>query len=137
MSRLSETPGVRFVCLQMGGRREFLEKFGDAALDLGHEVDADTPPFVETAALMEALDLVISSDTSVPHLAGALGRPTWLLLPYPAEWRWLEDRGDSPWYPTMRLFRQGNGEAWEPVTMRMGEDLAATANKLDSPVEKG
>ncbi len=137
LAALCHVPGVRFVCLQMGGRAEFLEAFGQAALDLGHEVDALTPPFVETAALMEALDLVISSDTSVPHLAGALGRPTWLLLPYPAEWRWLEVRRDSPWYPSMRLFRQGQGEEWEAVGKRLAEELAEMANKLDSPVEKG
>ena len=62
--------------------------------------------FAETAALVSCLDLVIAADTSVAHLAGALGRPTWLLLPYTPDYRWLLDRDDSPWYPTVRLFRQ-------------------------------
>ena len=62
--------------------------------------------FAETAAAVRRLDLVISVDTAVAHLAGALGRPTWLLLRQPPEWRWLLEREDSPWYPTARLFRQ-------------------------------
>jgi hypothetical protein len=62
--------------------------------------------FGETAALVSCLDLVITADTSVAHLAGALGRPTWILLPYTPDYRWLLDRDDSPWYPTVRLFRQ-------------------------------
>ena len=62
--------------------------------------------FAETSALLSCLDLVISVDTSVAHLAGALGRPVWTLLPYTPDYRWLLDRDDSPWYPTMRLFRQ-------------------------------
>ena len=62
--------------------------------------------FAETAALIDGLDLVISIDTAVAHLAGAMGKPTWIMLPYRAEWRWLRDRNDSPWYPAARLFRQ-------------------------------
>ena len=75
-------------------------------IDLGDDVDTIHGPFMDTAAIMMNLDLVISSDTSVPHLAGALGVPVWLALPFVPDWRWLLDRGDSPWYPTMRLFRQ-------------------------------
>ncbi|TAN56873.1 MAG: glycosyltransferase family 41 protein [Rhodospirillales bacterium] len=111
---------VRAVCLQAGGRQEFLQAFGPQAMDLGHEVDSQTAPFAETAALMAGLDLVITSDTSVPHLAGALGAATWLLLPQPAEWRWLEERADSPWYPTLRLFRQPVRDDWGSV----GRDLS-------------
>jgi tetratricopeptide (TPR) repeat protein len=122
---LAGVQGVRFVSLQMDGRRELRDRFGaEAVLDLGHEIDAETAPFEETAALMAALDLVIASDTSVPHLAGALGRPTWLILPHPAEWRWLEARDDSPWYPSMRLFRQRPGESWEPVARRLQDALS-------------
>jgi ADP-heptose:LPS heptosyltransferase len=61
------------------------------------------------------MDLVISVDTAVAHLAGALARPVWLLLPYAADWRWLQDRNDSPWYPTARLFRQEAAGDWAPV----------------------
>ena len=67
---------------------------------------ADLTDFAETAALVSCLDLVITVDTSVAHLAGASGRPTWILLPYTPDWRWLLDRDDSPWYPGARLFRQ-------------------------------
>jgi ADP-heptose:LPS heptosyltransferase len=85
---------------------------------------ADLHDFAHTAALVANLDLVISVDTAVAHLAGALGRPIWLLLPASAEWRWLIDRTDSPWYPTMRLFRQKTSGDWagvmEDVTREMG-----------------
>jgi ADP-heptose:LPS heptosyltransferase len=70
------------------------------------------------------LDLVISIDTSVAHLAGALGRPTWILLPYNADWRWLGQREDSPWYPTARLFRQQRPGDWAGVIGALGAALA-------------
>ncbi|MED5518248.1 MAG: glycosyltransferase, partial [Pseudomonadota bacterium] len=81
--------------------------------------------FAETAALTAAMDLVISIDTSTAHLAGALGKPVWLLLHTPADWRWLEDRDDSPWYAHMRLYRQTRRGDWAPVLTRVAEDLAA------------
>jgi ADP-heptose:LPS heptosyltransferase len=71
--------------------------------------------FADTAALISCLDLVISVDTSVAHLAGALGRPVWILLPFVPDWRWLLDRDDSPWYPTARLFRQTNTCDWHSM----------------------
>ena len=80
--------------------------------------------FAETAALLSCLDLVITVDTSVAHLAGALGRPTWVLLPFVPDYRWLLDRDDSPWYPTLRLFRQGELGNWNPVLDRVQEELA-------------
>ncbi|CAA6603249.1 hypothetical protein MTBLM1_10269 [Rhodospirillaceae bacterium LM-1] len=110
---------ARIVCLQANGRSEFLAALGDQALDLDHEVDADTPPFAETAALLAGLDLVIASDTSVPHLAGAMGVPVWMALPHASEWRWLEERTDSPWYPSLRLFRQDAPDDWTAVRHRM------------------
>jgi ADP-heptose:LPS heptosyltransferase len=73
---------------------------------------------------VENLDLVISADTSVAHLAGALGRPTWILLPYAAEWRWLVGREDSPWYPAARLFRQPAIGDWPSVFARLRTELA-------------
>src|SRR5262249_6853700 len=75
--------------------------------------------FVDTAAVMANLDLVITVDTAAAHLAGALGRPVWILLPLVPDWRWLLNRDDSPWYPTARLFRQGGGETWERMIGRM------------------
>lgn len=71
--------------------------------------------FFDTAALITLLDLVITIDTSVAHLAGALGKPAWILLHYNADWRWLLDRDDSPWYPTARLFRQHIPGDWDSV----------------------
>lgn len=80
--------------------------------------------FADTAALMEQLDLVISIDTSVAHLAGALDKPTWVLLPFDNEWRWLLRRADSPWYPSMRLFRQPAHAQWGAVLERVRQVLA-------------
>lgn len=77
----------------------------------------------DTAALLECLDLVISVDTSVAHLAGALGKPTWVLLPYYPDWRWLLDREDSPWYPGTRLFRQPRPGDWDSVIARVATEL--------------
>ena len=69
------------------------------------------------------MDVVISVDTSVAHLAAALGRPTWLLLPYSPDWRWLLERDDSPWYASMRLYRQSSDRQYAPVLKRVGQDL--------------
>ncbi len=80
--------------------------------------------FADTAALIANLDLVISSDTAVAHLAGAMGKPVWVLLPVAPDWRWMLHRSDSPWYPTMRLFRQEKPGTWEPVVRRIAETLA-------------
>lgn len=80
--------------------------------------------FADTAALVEALDVVVTVDTSVAHLAGALGRPAWLLLPYAPDWRWLTDREDSPWYPTARLFRQPAPGQWDAVVEDVRRALA-------------
>jgi ADP-heptose:LPS heptosyltransferase len=82
---------------------------------------------MDTAAVMKNLDLVITSDTAIPHLAGALGVPVWLALPYVPEWRWLLDRADSPWYPTMCLFRQKSPGDW---TSPMNEIRAALFAKI-------
>jgi hypothetical protein len=79
--------------------------------------------FADTAALVASLDLVISVDTSVAHLAGALGKPVWVMLPYAPDWRWLLDRDDSPWYPTMRLFRQTAAGDWKGVVARIADAL--------------
>jgi hypothetical protein len=81
------------------------------------------PDFAATAACLAELDLLISVDTSVAHLAGALGRPVWTLLPTCNDWRWLRHREDTPWYPTMRLFRQEKLRVWEPVAERVATEL--------------
>jgi ADP-heptose:LPS heptosyltransferase len=80
--------------------------------------------FIDTAAVMDNLDLIISCDTSIAHLAGALARPVWVALKYLADWRWLLDRSDSPWYPTMRLFRQSAPGDWRPVFREITAELS-------------
>ena len=97
-----------------------------ALLDQAGIIDltADLTDFAETAALVSCLDVVISVDTSVAHLAGALGRATWTLLPYSPDFRWLLDGDDSPWYPTMRLFRQSESRDWDELVDRVRAELA-------------
>ena len=85
--------------------------------------------FADTAALMIHLDLVISVDTSVAHLAGALGLPTWVLLPFAPDWRWMLERNDSPWYPGMKLFRQQRRGEWLPVLEKVREALVSLAER--------
>jgi ADP-heptose:LPS heptosyltransferase len=84
---------------------------------------AEIQDFSDTAALCDLVDLVISVDTSVAHLAGALGKPTWVLLPYAPDWRWMLDRDDSPWYPSVKLYRQDRDRSWTPVLERVASGL--------------
>ena len=79
--------------------------------------------FTDTAALCDLMDLVISVDTSVAHLAGAIGKRTWVLLPYVPDWRWMLDRDDSPWYTSLKLYRQNADKDWLPVLNKVSKDL--------------
>lgn len=125
LSPLSQVPGVSFISLQKGtGEAEALVVPPPFSLTpLGGELQ----DFANTAAVVVCLDLVISVDTAVAHLAGALGKACWVLLPdYKTDWRWLAGREDSPWYPEgIRLFRQASGEPWGAVIERLTEALAA------------
>jgi ADP-heptose:LPS heptosyltransferase len=85
--------------------------------------------FMDTAGLVANMDLVISVDTSVAHLAGALGKPLWVLLPFSPDWRWLLEREDSPWYSSARLFRQPKLGDWESVITRVSQELKAWAKQ--------
>jgi len=87
------------------------------------DVTADLTDFVETAALISCLDLVVTVDTSVAHLAAAQGCPTWILLPFTPDYRWLLGRDDSPWYPSVRLFRQDQGRDYAEVLARVRSEL--------------
>jgi Flp pilus assembly protein TadD len=87
--------------------------------------------FADTAALVANLDLIISVDTSVAHLAGAMRKPVWLLLPFIPDWRWMLDRQDSPWYPTMRLFRQETRGSWSAVVSRIAKELSGLTQNLE------
>lgn len=91
------------------------------------DLSRDVHDFDDTAAIISNLDLIITVDTAVAHLAGALGRPVWTLVHFPPDWRWMMDREDSPWYPTMRLFRRGKEEAWVTVIQRVSEALVQWA----------
>lgn len=116
MQRLLAVPGVSFISLQVGARA------GDLSLPSPTLVD-----FAATASLVAALDLVISVDTAVAHVAGALGKPAWVLLPYAPDWRWLLGRSDSPWYSSLRLFRQRVPGDWDAVTEEVAVELARLA----------
>ena len=100
----------------------------DAAVLAGRrdviQIADELADFSDTAAIMAQLDLIISVDTSTVHLAGALGRPVWILLPYLPDWRWLLDRDTSPWYPTARLFRQDETRRWDSVIPRVQAALS-------------
>ncbi len=119
---LAELPGVRLISLQVGDGRDQVQEIDGRfpVIDLPRRRGRD---FSETAAIMCSLDLVISPDSAVAHLAGGLGIPVWVALPYSCDWRWLSGRDDSPWYPTMRLFRQSKPAEWGPVFQRMGDAL--------------
>jgi len=119
---LSKIPGVRLISLQ---RHDQAGEVNDFPVEqFGPEFDGGADAFIDSAALMQSLDLVITSDTGTAHLAGALGRPVWVALKYVPDWRWLLDRSDTPWYPTMRLFRQPAAEDWDGLFGQMQTELA-------------
>jgi tetratricopeptide (TPR) repeat protein len=122
---LAGIEGVRLISLQKGQGREQIQGLPDSlqVLDFGQWLDERGEPFVDTAAVMCGLELVIAADTSIGHLAGALGVPVWLALSSAADWRWLRDRDDTPWYPTMRLFRQRAPGDWNELFGRMADEL--------------
>jgi hypothetical protein len=120
---LATIPGVRLISLQKGEGEEQIAGAGFAVETL-EGLDAGPDAFVDTAAAMMSLDLIVSSDTSIPHLAGALGRPVWVALRLVPDWRWMIERADNPWYPTMRLFRQTTDGDWAPVFAAMAGALA-------------
>jgi tetratricopeptide (TPR) repeat protein len=120
---LARLPGVRLVSLQVGAGVEQLATIGERwpICDLGSCFDPSS--FADAAAVLSGLDLLVSVDTALVHLAGALGRPVWLALPFAPDWRWLLEREDSPWYPGLRLFRQQRPGQWAEVFERMAAAL--------------
>ena len=123
-ARLMRVPRASFVNLQKGAAPEQLRQLGPGIADWMDECE----DFLDTAALVTNLDLVISVDTAVAHLAGALGKPVWLLNRFESEWRWLLDRDDSPWYPTMRIHRQARRDDWDGVMERVASALEMWAS---------
>ncbi len=128
---LFELPDVAWINLQIGAGREELQTVKTPILDWGDE----QTDYAETAALMAELDLVITVDTSIAHAAGAMGCPVWVMLQYIADFRWLLDRSDSPWYPTARLFRQPKPGDWAGVVTALQGPLADFAAER-SPQQK-
>jgi tetratricopeptide (TPR) repeat protein len=124
---LVEIPGTTFVCLQRGFGEEQLKGCGlPLKIPSGHAGE-----WSDTAGIIAGLDLVISPESAIAHLAGAMGVPVWIPLPFRACWRWLQEREDSPWYPTMRLFRQDRIGEWGPAFERMARALAEAVSKHD------
>jgi hypothetical protein len=128
---LAEVPGVRLFSLQRGFGSEQLadnaHRFQPVVF--GESIDTEAGPFMDTAAIMCNLDLVITSDTAAAHLAGALGVPVWLAVSAAPEWRWMTGRADSPWYPSMRLFRQPRLGDWASVFAEMSRALDELTKK--------
>jgi Flp pilus assembly protein TadD len=125
---LAQVPGVRLFSLQTIGQRGFAANAHAMAMEMGMiNWTAELRDFADTAALLANLDLLICVDTAVAHLAGGLGKPVWVLLPTASDWRWLTDRTDSPWYPTMRLFRQEVAGDWGVPIARITELLRSAA----------
>jgi tetratricopeptide (TPR) repeat protein len=126
LAPLSAIPGVRLISLQRGfGEEQLWVSPPPFAIErLSADYDAGGPAFLDAAAVIINLDLVVTCDTSIAHLAGALGTPVWTVLKQDAEWRWLRGRETSPWYPTMRLFRQPTAGQWRPVFDAITANLA-------------
>ncbi|HTU17699.1 MAG TPA: hypothetical protein VMG10_06505, partial [Gemmataceae bacterium] len=122
---LARVPNVTLISLQKGPGREQLDAVRKRfdVWDLGDELDESGGAFVDTAAVMASLDLVVTVDTAAAHLGGALGVPVWLALSRIADWRWLRERDDTPWYPSMRLFWQKQLGDWPTVFESMAEAL--------------
>ena len=122
IARITNAGNVNVFSLQCGAEMRGVP-FGCRRGRLIH-LENEPPKLLGTAALILNLDLVISVDTMVAHLAGALGKPVWTLLPFAADWRWMLDRNDSPWYPTMRLYRQTQRGDWRAVITRVADELS-------------
>jgi hypothetical protein len=126
---LIQIPGVSLYSLQVGRDGEAKAVLGDAITDLAPELK----DFAETAAIIRNLDLAVSVDTAVAHLAGALGHPVWVPLAFMPDWRWLLDRDDCPWYPSMRLFRQKTAGDWTSVVKRLSAAIIKEAADKPAP----
>jgi hypothetical protein len=131
-SPLFDVDGVAFFSLQKGPDADQIATLGRPIFGW---VD-DCKDILDTAGLMQNLDLVVTVCTSVAHLAGALGRPVWLLNRFQSEWRWMLEREDSPWYPTMRIFRQETAGDWDRVIARVPSALKnAVASRLEDAAQ--
>jgi ADP-heptose:LPS heptosyltransferase len=128
---LARVAGVQLISLQREHGLDQLQHLPEGMMvhTLGADFDAGPDAFVDTAAVMMSLDLIITVDTAVGHLAGALGRPVWLVLKTVPYWLWMLERRDTPWYPHTDLYRQSKNGDWSPVFARMTADLE---NRLEA-----
>jgi len=126
---LASLPGVRLLSLQKGAESQQIATAGFPILDLSDHLDEAAGPFMDTAAVIRNLDLVVAANTAIAHLAAALGAPVWVPLSSAPDWRWLRDREDSPWYPTMRLFHQTTPGRWDDVFERIANAVQARRSK--------
>jgi len=135
MARIFEAPGTAFFSLQAGAERSELALWRDRIVD----AHTDERCVVPAAATLKKLDLIVTADTMMAHLAGAMGRPVWTLLPFHCDWRWMKRGEDSPWYPTMRLFRQPRAGDWESVVDRLQAAIEETikGRRLVPPGDPG
>jgi tetratricopeptide (TPR) repeat protein len=129
LAPLATLEGVQLISLQKGAGLKQLRSLSAKMniLDLGDDLDERTGAFMDSAAVMKSLDLVIAVDTSLAHLAGGLGVPVWVPLQLSPDWRWLTGRATTPWYPSMRLFRQRVFNVWPPVVAEMATELRSLA----------
>jgi tetratricopeptide (TPR) repeat protein len=123
LAPLAELAHARFFSLQKEDVASSFPEALDARLTRFDAFDAGPDAFLDTAAIMANLDLIVTCDTSIAHLAGALGRPVWVALKHVSEWRWMNDRPDSPWYPTMRLFRRSRDGDWTALLKAMVPEI--------------
>ncbi len=121
---LARLPGVRLISLQKGYGSEQIKQVDFPVIDLAHRLDEATGPFVDTAAVIANLDLVVAANTAIAHLAGAMNVPVFLAINFSPDWRWLRDRDDSLWYPSARLFRQQTFGQWPDVFERIAQAVA-------------
>jgi ADP-heptose:LPS heptosyltransferase len=130
---LLRSPGITWVALQKGpAAEELLALPEDALLSDGSSRDRD---LAETAALIATLDLVITTDTCIAHLAGAMAKPVWILLPHLSDWRWMQQTEATPWYPTARLFRQSIPGDWAGLVERVIEELRELSAARSKPAQ--
>jgi hypothetical protein len=126
LAPLAAIPGVQLISLQKGFGAEQIAGASFPVHQLDDSLDADGA-FLDTAAVLKELDLVIAADTAVTHLAGGMNIPVWIPLSAHGDWRWMLERRDSPWYPSARLFRQQQLDVWDEVVTQLSAELAERA----------
>ena len=126
---LMNIPGIAWFSLQKDSREEEIKKLSDY-YTCWKDMNAFINDFADTASVINQLDLIVTVDTAVAHLAGAMGKPVWVLLPFAPDWRWMRERADSPWYPTARIFRQTSPGIWDNIIERIASELRCLVESI-------